>query len=220
MFVTFEGGDGCGKSTQAEQVRKHLEATGREVLRTREPGGTELGVTIRQIVLHSKEYIDPNAEVLLFAADRAHHINTLVAPALRAGTDVVQDRYLDSSVAYQGAGRLLSPREIRDISMWAAGGLLPDLTVLLDLSPELAAERVASQNKSFDRLEAEEDDFRERLREEFLAIAKREPSRFLVVDASLPQAEITALIVAEIDRRRRAADAEFAALLASEVEAA
>lgn len=207
MFITFEGGDGCGKTTQAERVRQHLEASGREVLRTREPGGTDLGIAIRQIVLHSKDYIDPNAEVLLFAADRAHHINTLVAPALRQGVDVVQDRYLDSSVAYQGAGRLLSPREIRDISMWAAGGLLPDLTVLLDLDPELAAERVASQNKSFDRLEDEADDFRERLRDEFLAIAKREPNRFLVVDASLPQNEITGIIVTEIVHRQALADA-------------
>lgn len=202
MFITFEGGDGCGKTTQADLVRALLVTQGREVLRTREPGGTEIGQKIREIVLHSKEYIDPYAEVLLFAADRAQHINTLVLPALNRGTDVVQDRYLDSSVAYQGAGRLLSPREIRDLSLFAASGLLPDLTVLLDLDPDVAAARVASQNKTFDRLEAEEQEFKVRLRNEFLAIAKREPGRFLVVDAALPRDEVTAIIVAEIRRRQ------------------
>lgn len=201
LFVTFEGGDGCGKTTQAELARQHLEATGRKVLRTREPGGTELGVEIRQILLHSRGHVDPKAEALLFAADRAHHINTLVRPALESGITVIQDRYIDSSVAYQGAGRDLDPAAILALSGWATGGLTPDLTVLLDLDPAVAAARVHAQSKQFDRLEAEKADFRNRLRAGFLKIAAQEPERFLLVDATLSVADIAGIIQDTIEAR-------------------
>lgn len=193
LFVTLEGGDGAGKTTQAAHIAEHLMSLRHEVLRTREPGGTELGVQIRSILLDSKGFIEPRAEALLFAADRAHHISTLVEPALAAGTCVVQDRYIDSSVAYQGAGRALDPELIRKLSLWAAGDLLPDLTVLLDLEPEVAAARAASNGKP-DRIESEANEFRVRLRQEFLNIAARETERFLIVDASLPEEAIKQII--------------------------
>ena len=132
LFITLEGGDGSGKTTQASLLRDWLESEGRIVVRTREPGGTEVGVLIRDIVLHHRGEVSPRAEALLYAADRAHHIATVVRPALARGEVVIQDRYLDSSVAYQGAGRVLGRDEIRDLSLWATGGLLPDLTVLLE----------------------------------------------------------------------------------------
>ena len=138
LFVTFEGGDGVGKTTQSALLEEWLAGAGRTVVRTREPGGTEVGVLVRDIVLHHRGDIAPRAEALLYAADRAHHVETVVRPALARGEVVIQDRYFDSSVAYQGDGRQLEPGEIRDLSMWAAHGLLPDLTVLLDLDPTTA----------------------------------------------------------------------------------
>lgn len=199
LFITFEGGDGVGKTTQAGLLEKWLSARGRTVVRTREPGGTEVGILIRDIVLHHRGDIAPRAEALLYAADRAHHVETLVRPALARGEVVIQDRYLDSSVAYQGDGRRLEPREIRDLSMWAVGGLLPDLTVLLDLDHSVARRRLDADDKPFDRLEAEREDFHDRVRERFLAIAADEPARFLVVDAARPAAELAADIRARIE---------------------
>jgi dTMP kinase len=155
------------------------------VVRTREPGGTEVGVLIRDIVLHHRGQVAPRAEALLYAADRAHHVETVVRPALERGEIVIQDRYLDSSVAYQGAGRVLGSAEVRDLSLWATGGLLPDLTVLLDLEPGAARRRLDADDKPFDRLESEQDDFHTRVRAEFLALAAAEPERFLVLDAGL-----------------------------------
>jgi dTMP kinase len=193
LFITFEGGDGCGKTTQAEATRQFIERLGHDVLRTREPGGTDLGLEIRQLLLHSPIAINPRAEALLFAADRAQNIHTQVRPALAAGTNVVQDRYWDSSVAYQGAGRALDPREVLNLSLWATDTFYPDLTVLLDLDPALAAARVAAGGK-LDKLEGERDEFRTRLRDGFLAIAEREPDRFLILDAELPADELTAAI--------------------------
>ncbi|MGG7464690.1 MULTISPECIES: dTMP kinase [unclassified Plantibacter] len=183
LFITLEGGDGVGKSTQARLLTEWLESEGRTVTRTREPGGSELGVEIREIVLHHRGDISPRAEALLYAADRAHHIATVVRPALARGEVVLQDRYLDSSVAYQGSGRVLDAIEIRDISLWAAEGLLPDVTVLLDLDVETARGRLDNANKRFDRLEAEAQDFHGRVRQAFLDLAAAEPERFLVVDA-------------------------------------
>ncbi|MET0812913.1 MAG: dTMP kinase [Microbacterium sp.] len=198
LFVTLEGGDGVGKTTQSTLLEEWLGAQGRTVVRTREPGGTEVGVLIRDIVLHHRGEIAPRAEALLYAADRAHHIETVVRPALARGEVIVQDRYLDSSVAYQGAGRVLGRDEVRDLSLWATGGLLPDLTVLLDLDPSAARTRLDADDKPFDRLESEQDDFHSRVRAEFLALAAAEPARFLVVDASLPAAEIAATIRARV----------------------
>jgi len=199
IFLTFEGGDGVGKTTQAALLEEWLRSLGRTVVRTREPGGTEVGVLVRDIVLHHRGDIAPRAEALLYAADRAHHVETVVRPALSRGEVVIQDRYLDSSVAYQGDGRRLEPGEIRDLSLWAVGGLLPDLTVLLDLDHALARRRLDADDKPFDRLEAEREDFHARVRERFLAIARDEPDRFLVLDAARPAAELAADIRARVE---------------------
>ena len=184
LWVTLEGGDGAGKTTQAAALEEWLRGEGREVVRTREPGGSEVGVLIRDIVLHHRGDIAPRAEALLYAADRAHHIETVVQPALTRGAVVIQDRYLDSSVAYQGAGRVLDAAEVRNLSLWATGDALPDLTVLLDLDPAAARGRLDADDKPFDRLEAETVDFHERVRAAFLALAAAEPDRFLVLDAT------------------------------------
>ncbi|MBN9186797.1 MAG: dTMP kinase [Microbacterium sp.] len=194
LFVTFEGGDGVGKTTQATALEEWLQASGRSVVRTREPGGTEVGVLLRDIVLHHRGEVAPRAEALLYAADRAQHIATVVRPALARGDVVIQDRYLDSSVAYQGAGREIDPGQIRDLSLWAADGLLPDVTVLLDLDHAAARRRLDADDKPFDRLESERSDFHDRVRQAFLDLAAAEPERFLVVDASLPAEEIAQTI--------------------------
>jgi len=194
LFITFEGGDGSGKSTQAELLTSWCEAAGHSVMRTREPGGTEVGIELRNIVLHHKGEIDPRAEALLYAADRAQHIGTKVRPALRRGEIVIQDRYFDSSVAYQGAGRVLDATEVRNISLWATEDLLPDLTILLDLDPQVARQRLDAADKPFDRLENEKQEFHARVREGFLALAAAEPERWLVLDAALPVEQLQQLI--------------------------
>lgn len=194
VWITLEGGDGSGKTTQAELLTAWLGEQGRTVVRTREPGGSEVGMLIRDIVLHHRGDIAPRAEALLYAADRAHHVETVVRPALARGEVVIQDRYLDSSVAYQGAGRVLDGTEVRDLSLWATEGALPDLTVLLDLDPIEARRRLDAADKPFDRLEAEKEDFHARVRAAFLALAEAEPERFLVVDAALPASDISAAI--------------------------
>lgn len=186
LFITLEGGDGSGKSTQASLLEQWLQEQGRTVVRTREPGGTEVGLAIRELVLHHRGHIDPRAEALLYAADRAHHIATLVRPALERGEVVIQDRYFDSSVAYQGAGRVLDATEVRDLSLWATDSLIPDITVLLDLDEDVARERLAAADKPFDRLENEKAEFHSRVRQGFLSLAAAEPHRFLVLDASQP----------------------------------
>lgn len=190
LFITLEGGDGSGKSTQMGALAAWLQQQGRTVVQTREPGGTDLGVEVREIVLHSRGEVSPRAEALLYAADRAHHIASLVRPALERGDIVLQDRYLDSSVAYQGAGRVLDPAEVRDLSLWATEGLLPHLTVLLDLDPALGRERLEVSRTRYDRLEAAPDDFHERVRQAYLALAAAEPERFLVLDATVPVDEL------------------------------
>lgn len=190
IFITFEGGDGVGKTTQAALLEEWLSSRGRTVVRTREPGGTEIGRVIRDIVLHHRGEVAPRAEALLYAADRAHHVEHVVRPALTRGDVVIQDRYLDSSVAYQGAGRVLGRGEVRDLSLWATEGLLPDLTVLLDLDSTRARERLDADDKPFDRLESEQSSFHDRVRAEFLALAEAEPDRFLVLDASRGAADL------------------------------
>jgi dTMP kinase len=190
LFITLEGGDGSGKSTQMDALAEWLQQRGRTVVQTREPGGTDLGVEVREIVLHSRGEVTPRAEALLYAADRAHHVASLVRPALERGDVVIQDRYLDSSVAYQGAGRVLDPVEVRDLSLWATEGLLPHLTVLLDLDPAVGRERLEASRTRYDRLEAAPDDFHERVRQAYLALAAAEPERFLVLDATRPVDEL------------------------------
>lgn len=199
LWVTFEGGDGSGKTTQAGLLQQWLQASGRSVVRTREPGGTDVGRLVRDIVLHHRGDIAPRAEALLYAADRAHHIATVVRPALERGDVVIQDRYLDSSVAYQGAGRVLDPAEIRDLSLWATAGALPDLTVLLDLDPHSARARLDADDKPFDRLEAERGEFHERVRAAFLELAAAEPDRFLVLEAARPVDELAAAVRARVE---------------------
>ncbi|MDC7804851.1 dTMP kinase [Sphingomonas sp. BLCC-B65] len=194
IWVTFEGGDGTGKTTQATRLETWLREQQRTVVRTREPGGTEVGVLIREIVLHHRGEVAPRAEALLYAADRAQHVATLVRPALARGDVVIQDRYLDSSVAYQGAGRVLDAEQVRDLSMWAAEGALPDLTVLLDLDPAVARRRLDAADKPFDRLEAEKSAFHERVRDAFLALAAADPRRFLVLDAARSEDELAAAV--------------------------
>lgn len=194
LFITLEGGDGSGKSTQAAELEVWLGTMGRTVVRTREPGGTEVGNEIREIVLHHRGDIAPRAEALLYAADRAHHIATKVRPALARGEVVIQDRYIDSSLAYQGAGRDLGIDEVRSLSMWATGGLLPDVTVLLDLSEEAARARLDTSRTRYDRLEAEKADFHRRVRDVYLELAGAEPARFLVLDATMPVEELAAAI--------------------------
>lgn len=198
LWITLEGGDGTGKTTQAALLEEWLRSQGWKALRTREPGGSEVGVLIRDIVLHHRGDIAPRAEALLYAADRAHHVATVVRPALDRGEVVIQDRYLDSSVAYQGAGRVLDADEVRGLSLWGAEGALPDLTVLLDLDPAIARRRLDSAEKPFDRLEAEREEFHRRVRESFLALAAAEPERFLVVDAAQDPGEIAAAVRARV----------------------
>ncbi|PZU32412.1 MAG: dTMP kinase [Microbacterium sp.] len=198
LWITFEGGDGAGKTTQASLLERWLRDEGRTVVRTREPGGTEVGVLIRDIVLHHRGDVAPRAEALLYAADRAHHVATLVRPALARGEIVIQDRYLDSSVAYQGAGRVLDAAQIRDLSLWATEDALPDLTVLLDLDPASARARLDADDKPFDRLEAEQADFHARVRKAFLELAAAEPERFLVLDATLPADDLAAAVRARV----------------------
>lgn len=198
LFITLEGGDGTGKSTQIGLLQEWFESHGREVVRTFEPGGSDFGKEIREIVLHSRGHIEPRSEALLYAADRAHNIATNVRPALERGAVVIQDRYMDSSVAYQGAGRVLDPIEIRDLSMWATEGLVPDFTVVLDLDPVVSRERLLAENKKFDRLEAEALEFHQRVRDSYLAMAAAEPARFIVIDATLDRLEIRDRIIDRI----------------------
>ncbi|GAA4419786.1 hypothetical protein GCM10023169_10800 [Georgenia halophila] len=189
-FVSLEGGDGAGKTTQRDLLGTWLSAAGHDVVLTREPGGTDLGRVLRDAVLHGDD-LDPRTEALLYATDRAHHVHHLVRPALAGGAVVVTDRYLDSSIAYQGAARELGDGEIRDLNLWATEGLLPDLTVLLDLDPATGAAR---RSHAPDRLERESIEFHIHVREHFLALARAEPERFLVVDAAASPEEVHAAV--------------------------
>ncbi|MDO4888192.1 MAG: dTMP kinase [Actinomycetaceae bacterium] len=186
LFVTFEGGDGSGKTTQVDLLKQWLEARGHSVRTTREPGGTELGRQIRQLLLHGGD-VAPRAEALLYAADRAHHVATLIRPALERGEVVIADRYIDSSIAYQGAARSLGKDEIRELSLWATGGLMPDVTVLLDLPVGEAGARLGA---SQDRIESAGQAFHEAVRREYLELARLDPGRWLVVDARAGAQEI------------------------------
>jgi dTMP kinase len=186
VFVTFEGLDGSGKTTQADLLRERLEADGLEVVATREPGGTELGEQIRDLLLHGG-HVTPWAEALLYAASRAQHVDETIRPALERGAAVVCDRYVDSSVAYQGAGRGLGIDRVLDLNLAAVDGLLPDRTFLLLLDPGEVASRIA---RDHDRLEREGDDFRRRVDAGYRELAARFPERIVFLDAMRPVEEL------------------------------
>lgn len=185
VFIAFEGGEGAGKSTQVARLHDWLSARGRAVRTTREPGApTAVGPALRALVLDpATTGLASRAEALIYAADRAQHVHEVVRPALAAGEVVVTDRYVDSSLAYQGAGREIAVEEVAGISRWATGGLLPALTVLLDLPPEIGLAR-ARGRATADRLEGEPVQFHRRVRATFLALADAEPQRYLVLDAT------------------------------------
>lgn len=196
-FIVFEGGEGAGKSTQETALAQWLDERGMSVVRTREPGGTPAGEAIRTILL-SNDYVGltDRAEALLFAAARGEHAAQIIRPALEAGSIVVCDRYLDSSVAYQGYGRGLGPDYVRNLSLWATRDLVPNLTVLLDVDPSIGLSRVQSP----DRLESEPIEYHQRVRQAFVEIAAANPDRYLVVDADQDKDAIAQQI------RRRVAD--------------
>lgn len=194
LFIALEGGDGVGKSTQQRLLGAWLEGLGHTVVQTREPGGTELGLVLRNALLHGG-HVDPRTEALLFATDRSHHIASKVRPALEAGAVVVTDRYLDSSIAYQGGARDLGEEDVRELSLWGTYGLLPDLTIVLDLDPRIASGRRAGAP---DRLEREPDAFHRRVRETFLRLAAAEPHRYAVVDAARQPEAVHAAIRAAV----------------------
>ncbi|MCP8710038.1 dTMP kinase [Streptomyces sp. AC04842] len=209
FFIALEGGDGAGKSTQAEALADWIRSKGHEVVLTREPGATPVGKRLRSILLDvSSAGLSHRAEALLYAADRAEHVDTVVRPALERGAVVISDRYIDSSVAYQGAGRDLSPTEIARINRWATAGLVPNLTVLLDVSPETARERFT---EAPDRLESEPAEFHARVRSGFLTLAAADPGRYLVVDAGQEPEAVTTVIRHRLDRVLPLSEAEIAA---------
>jgi dTMP kinase len=192
VLIAFEGGEGAGKTTQARLLAIWLREQGYDVVATQEPGATKMGMRLRALLLDTAHTgLSPRAEALMYAADRAEHVESVIVPALQRGTVVVTDRYVDSSIAYQGRGRNQPVNEVAGLNEWATGGVEPDLTILLDLPP---VEGLSRRSASADRLEAEPLDFHERVREGFLAQAGQAPERYLVLDATRPSAELSAVI--------------------------
>jgi dTMP kinase len=196
VFVCFEGGEGAGKSTQSKLLAAWLEEQGRTVLLTFEPGDTEVGKALRQIVLSPETgELSHRTEALLYAADKAEHVDTVVLPALARGEVVITDRYVDSSLAYQGAGRDLLLADVERVNRWATGDLRPHLTVVLDLAPEAGLGRLTGR----DRIEGESVEFHQRVRQGFLDLADADPEHYLVLDARAPVEEIAAAIRARVE---------------------
>jgi len=190
-FLVFEGGDGVGKTTQVERLCARLVGAGHEVVRTFEPGDTAVGRQIRRLLLDpATGDLAPRAEALLYAADKAHHLHEVVLPALARGAVVVCDRYVDSMLAYQGAGRVLDPAEVEQVARWATADLRPDLTVLLDVDPRRAVHTKADK----DRLEAAGETFHDLARASFLALAARDPAAYLVLDARSSRDAVAAAV--------------------------
>jgi dTMP kinase len=197
IFIAFEGGEGIGKSTQSHLLKQWLEQEGESVVLSREPGGTDLGKEIRHILLsHHTGEISPRAEALLYAADRAHHVFSVIRPALANGQVVISDRYFDSSIAYQGAGRVLEPGEVARISRWATESLFPTLTIIIDLPAEIGLGRL----KSKDRLESQPIAFHERVRQEFLQLAAVDPERYFIVDGNQSIDDIHTAIISRVSQ--------------------
>jgi dTMP kinase len=196
MFVAFEGGEGAGKSTQVVALAAALRARGLDVLETFEPGDTRIGPDVRRLVLgHASAGLSPVAEALLYAADRAEHVEAVLRPALARGAVVLTDRYVDSSLAYQGAGRPLDHDEVARLNTFATGGLTPDLTVLLDLDPAQGLLRAGAEP---DRLEVEPLEFHRRVRAQYLALAAADPDRYVVIDAAAPPDRVAAQVAAAV----------------------
>lgn len=196
MLIALEGGDGVGKSTQHRLLVAHLQAAGHEVVATRQPGGTALGTKIREMVLDpASGDIPPRAEALLYAADKADHVASVIEPALARGAIVVTDRYVDSMLAYQGLGRALALDELRELARWAVAGRYPDLTVLLDMDPADAV----GVKQQHDRLEAAGAEFHRRVRQSFVALAEEEPHRYVVLPAREPVDVLATAIAARVD---------------------
>jgi dTMP kinase len=220
VFIVFEGGEGIGKTTQAKLLKAWLEQEGESVVLSREPGGSDLGIEIRKILLsHSTGEISPRAEALLYAADRAHHVFSVIRPALAAGEVVISDRYFDSSIAYQGAGRVLEPGEVARISRWATESLFPTLTIIIDLPAEIGLGRL----KSKDRLESQPLAFHERVRQEFLQLSLLDPERYFIVDGNKSIEDIHSAIitrVSEIGALKRNAQEDKGNLLLRPIRAA
>ena len=204
LFITFEGGEGFGKSTQAKKLGERLKAEGLEVMQTQEPGGTGLGENISELLKWNEgDAICPLAEVMLFNASRAELVTRVLKPALASGTIVVCDRYADSTLVYQGYGRGLSLSTVRAINAFACQGLSPDLTILLDMPVEKGMER--KHGTQADRFEKEGLDFHRRVCDGYLVLAAAEPQRWLVIDASLPQPQVASLVW---DRVKKAIDSQ------------
>jgi dTMP kinase len=220
VFIVFEGGEGIGKTTQAKLLKAWLEQEGESVVLSREPGGSDLGIEIRKILLsHSTGEISPRAEALLYAADRAHHVFSVIRPALSHGEVVISDRYFDSSIAYQGAGRVLEPGEVARISRWATESLFPTLTIIIDLPAEIGLGRL----KNKDRLESQPLAFHERVRQEFLQLSLLDPERYFIVDGSKSIEDIHSAIitrVSEIGALKRNATEDKGNLLLRPIRAA
>jgi dTMP kinase len=189
MFITFEGGEGSGKSTQAELLAGRLRSSGREVVVLREPGGTALGEELRKLLLHKDKPVGPEAELLMFLAARAQLVNEVIRPTLDRGAVVICDRFSDSSLAYQGYGRGMDTASIHTLNRWATGGLEPDLTVLLDIPVDVGRHRKHADDDTFMR---EADSFHSRVREGYHFLAASAPDRWLVLDATLPQDQVAA----------------------------
>lgn len=196
LFISFEGIDGVGKTTQVKALRDYLQSLGREVVVTREPGGTELGKSLRKILLHGS-FVASRAEALLFAADRAQHVAEIIRPALNRGAVVITDRYIDSSLAYQAGGRELTMDDVRELSEWATGSLWPDRTYLLDMQPEAAFERLLHRRQ--DRMESAGIDFIGRTREAFLDLAHENEDRYRVLDATCSAKSLAELISNDVN---------------------
>jgi dTMP kinase len=199
QFIVFEGGEGAGKSTQVARLAEHLTDQGHDVIVTREPGGTPSAEAIRALVLNPTHAgLDPRAEALLFAAARAEHVAALIEPSLAAGKTVICDRFIDSSVAYQGLGRHLGAERIRELSAWATNGLTADLTIVLDVDPVLGLTRAGQVSEFPDRMESEDLSFHEMVREAFLDAAAQHPDRYAIIDADSSLEDIALAINAAI----------------------
>ena len=202
LFITFEGGEGCGKSTQIAALKARLEAIGKTVVQTREPGGTALGESVRNLLQYDDagQGMSPEAELLLFAASRAQHVRELIVPAIAEGQIVLCDRFLDSTTVYQGVARAIDSKKVDTVNQFAIGDTMPDLTILIDLPPEIGLARVhARSDGKLDRMENEAIEFFQAVRQGYLDLAKSEPKRFLVLDGSQSVEELETQIWQKVE---------------------